>query len=243
MTAYLADMAIIKDDIDGQQQQHLLQQHQQRPRQQTPYFHLQRIPNEMQQSDLPDYWKLKLRDLHRELQTYKDAKKLGSDGRNIREQANRRIVALYKELSDNHPDPEFRLRMAKDAQEWEHADERKREMLVLSFVQGLGMLVAAPFLITGAILHATGQILVGLGDVITLRFSKKALDDFKSKKHRRRELHFLRGVILANPSPRNIMQPPSPFHLPFFTLIPRYITLFCTTPSRTCVPDTSCSHF
>ncbi|KAJ3475134.1 hypothetical protein NLI96_g12040 [Meripilus lineatus] len=183
-------MAIIKDDFEEQQQLHQHPRALQHPHVQQSQQMIMQIPLPTQPSQptsvLPDYWKLKLRDLHQELETYKNARSMGSEGRHIRQQANQRIISLYKELSENHPDHEFRRKMADDAEEWERADEKKRDNMVLSVLQGLGMLFAAPFLITGAVLHGTGQLLVGMGDLLTFGFSKKAFDSFKSKSRRRR---------------------------------------------------------
>lgn len=96
------------------------------------------------------------------------------------EQSNLRIVSLFQELRENHPDPEFRQRMAQDAEEWEHADEKKRNVIIYPLLRGLGMLVAAPFLIVGTVFHGTGQLLIGFSNILTTGSFKS-----KSKKNRR----------------------------------------------------------
>ncbi|KAJ3476831.1 hypothetical protein NLI96_g10882 [Meripilus lineatus] len=124
-------------------------------------------PAEAEQSP-PEYWRLKLRELRVELETYNDAKAMGKGGRIIKQQSGKRIGELYRELSEISPDPLVKEQMAKDAAEWEQADEKKRDVLAHPLLQGLGTLIAAPFMIAGTVLSGAGQLLVGLADVLTL---------------------------------------------------------------------------
>lgn len=116
----------------------------------------------------PEYWSVKLRELRQELETYKDAQALGKAGQPIKEHSAKRIGELYREIAEVHPDPDVKKQMATDAEEWEKADEEKRDFMAHPLLKGLGTLLAAPFVIAGTVLGGAGQLLVGLADVLTL---------------------------------------------------------------------------
>lgn len=110
--------------------------------------------------DPPEYWRLKLRELRTELDTYKDAKALGKRGRAIAESSRKRIQELYKEIAEIHPDPAVKEQMKKDAEEWKKGRGKKETQEPTSVADALIMVIALPIAIVGV---SIGSVVLGLG--------------------------------------------------------------------------------
>ena len=124
----------------------------------------------------PEYWSVKLRELRQELETYKGAQALDEAGQHTKDDSAKRIGELYKELAEGHPDPDVKKQMATDAEQWEKADEEKRDDLAHPLLDGLALLISAPIFVAGVVLYGAGQVLIGLGDLLTFGVLRRRLE-------------------------------------------------------------------
>ncbi|KAK7682834.1 hypothetical protein QCA50_014218 [Cerrena zonata] len=117
-------------------------------------------------------WKGVLRDLTNETKAYQDARKRKDN--DVAAQHSERVHQLMLKAAEVHPDPTVKEKFKKDAEEWNKGDNKLKDIMSHPFVQGLAILLAAPFALAGgalfaagALVYGTGKLIVGLGDALT----------------------------------------------------------------------------
>ncbi|KAJ6594823.1 hypothetical protein B0H19DRAFT_1366589 [Mycena capillaripes] len=70
-------------------------------------------------------------------------------------------------LAASHSDPAVRTEWKKKAEDFRRAAEAGEESMVMDIAKGLGLIVAAPFLLAGTVLYGVGLLTKGLGNLFT----------------------------------------------------------------------------
>ncbi|KAF8645916.1 hypothetical protein AX16_007490 [Volvariella volvacea WC 439] len=78
-----------------------------------------------------------------------------------------RIVAAMRAVAQSDPDTNRGRRMADEANELEKSDENKGLEILKNIGIGIGVIIAIPFAVTGAVLYGVGSILKGIGGLLT----------------------------------------------------------------------------
>ncbi|KAF8211681.1 hypothetical protein K438DRAFT_2011178 [Mycena galopus ATCC 62051] len=77
------------------------------------------------------------------------------------------IVEAMRDLAASHNDPQVQAYWTRRADEFEKAPDSDKKAILKDIVQGLAILVSAPFIIAGAIFTGTGMVLKTVGNVLT----------------------------------------------------------------------------
>lgn len=101
-------------------------------------------------------WKSKLKKLERKVRKYNWTKR-GDEAE---------ILESMRELAASHIDPAVQTYWTRRADEFERAPDADKKALLADIGRAVGLLAAAPFLLTGAILVGTGTILKASGSYL-----------------------------------------------------------------------------
>ncbi|KAJ7705683.1 hypothetical protein B0H16DRAFT_692574 [Mycena metata] len=104
-------------------------------------------------------WQTKLKKLEKQIRKYNWSKN-GPREANV-------IVASMRDLAASHIDPKVQAYWNRRADAFERAPDADRKSILLDIGRGLGILIAAPFAIAGAVLIGTGMLLKASGNLLT----------------------------------------------------------------------------
>ncbi|KZT02186.1 uncharacterized protein LAESUDRAFT_625977, partial [Laetiporus sulphureus 93-53] len=76
------------------------------------------------------------------------------------------IPTLLRAAGDQHPDPQVQADLYERARRFAEASQEERDAMVHPFLQGLGLLVATPFLLAGGVLFGVGKLVQGVGSLL-----------------------------------------------------------------------------
>jgi len=102
-------------------------------------------------------WKEKLNKLEKKIRKYNWTKQ-GDEAA---------IVQSMRDLAASHSDPQVQAYWTHRANEFERAPDSDKKAILTDIGRGLAILIAAPFVITGALLIGTGMLLKAGGDLLT----------------------------------------------------------------------------
>ncbi|KAG8743063.1 hypothetical protein FRC10_000445 [Ceratobasidium sp. 414] len=76
------------------------------------------------------------------------------------------IVVKMRQIGDTYPDAESKSEWYKKAKVFEKGNDNDKENILMPLAQGLGILIAAPFVVAGGAIFAAGGILYGVGKTV-----------------------------------------------------------------------------
>ncbi|KAJ7047890.1 hypothetical protein C8F04DRAFT_1387045 [Mycena alexandri] len=104
-------------------------------------------------------WQTKLKSLEKKIRKYNWSKNGPSEASVI--------VDSMRDLGASHSDPKVQAYWNRRADAFERAPDADRKSILLDIGRGLGILIAAPFAIAGAVLIGTGMLLKASGNFLT----------------------------------------------------------------------------
>ncbi|OBZ68939.1 hypothetical protein A0H81_11049 [Grifola frondosa] len=113
-----------------------------------------------------DEWKAALTKVQNEIKRYQRAKREGN--KEEKEEAARNIPEYMRRAGDLHTDPDVKAKFYRNAEEFAAGDDEARDKMLHPFVQGLIILLAAPFAVAAGIIYGTGKLIEGIGKALTI---------------------------------------------------------------------------
>ncbi|KAJ6594725.1 hypothetical protein B0H19DRAFT_913066, partial [Mycena capillaripes] len=108
-------------------------------------------------------WQRKRANLDKKFKKYQRAKERGDTAK-----AKKLEYELWQDmlsLAASHSDPAVRAEWKKKAEDFIRAAETGDESMVMDIAKGLGLVVAAPFILAGTALYGVGLLTKGLGNL------------------------------------------------------------------------------
>ncbi|KAJ7047889.1 hypothetical protein C8F04DRAFT_25417 [Mycena alexandri] len=102
-------------------------------------------------------WRSKLKKLERKVRQYNWTKR-GDEAK---------IIESMRDLAASHSDPEVQTYWNRRADDFERAPDADKKALLTDIGRAAVLLIAVPFILTGAILKGTGTILEASGTYLT----------------------------------------------------------------------------
>ncbi|KAF8211687.1 hypothetical protein K438DRAFT_2011183 [Mycena galopus ATCC 62051] len=120
------------------------------------------VPANFNSTITEEEWKEKLQKLEGKIRKYNWMKRGDETA----------IVKSMRDLAASHNDPQVQAYWTRRANEFEKAPDPDKKAILKDIGRGLGILIAAPFAIAGAVLIGTGMLLKAGGNFLTGSSSK-----------------------------------------------------------------------
>ncbi len=144
-------------------------------------------------SDGEQRWKAAIGKVEKSLVLYKKARADGDS--DTRAKLEKEIPNRLRIAGKYAPDRKTKEHILGDADKFEKGDDETRESMTHPLLQGLGILLLAPFALAGAtivaagaIVYGAGKILMGVGDILTggpfVRRNQRAVKEESAKDKR-----------------------------------------------------------
>ncbi|KAF7378156.1 MFS general substrate transporter [Mycena sanguinolenta] len=114
---------------------------------------------------IEEEWQALLQLLRKSLKQYNRAK-TANDQAAMKKLA-KEIEEIMRKLADSHSDSAEQAEWTRRANEFSKASDAGKENMLLDIGKGLGIIIAAPFILAGGVLYGTGLFVKGLGNLLT----------------------------------------------------------------------------